>query len=77
VRLGPADDETAVTAAQIREVAGRLVAAGHWKDGDPDMIITLDAGNNSAGLAWLLADLPVVLVVRVRADRVFYRRVPS
>jgi DDE superfamily endonuclease len=77
VRLGPADDETAVTAAQIREVAGRLVVAGHWKDGDPDMIITLDAGNNSAGLAWLLADLPVVLVVRVRADRVFYRRVPS
>jgi DDE superfamily endonuclease len=77
VRLGPADDQTAVTAAQIREVTGRLVAAGHWKDGDPYMIIALDAGYNSARLAWLLADLPVVLVVRVRADRVFYRRVPS
>jgi hypothetical protein len=77
VRLGPADDATAVAAAQIREVAGRLVAAGHWKDGDPEMIITLDAGYNGSRLAWLLADLPVVLVVRVRADRVFYRRVPS
>ena len=76
VRLGPADDETVVTAAQIREVAGRLAAAGHWKDGDPDIIIALDAGYNGTRLAWLLADLPVVLVVRVRADRVFYRRVP-
>ena len=29
VRLGPADDATEVTAAQVREVVGRLIAAGH------------------------------------------------
>src|ERR1022692_1317817 len=28
VRLGPDDDETAVTAAQVRDVVGRLIAAG-------------------------------------------------
>src|SRR6516225_10238671 len=49
-RIGPDDDETVVTAAQLREVTARL--------------------------AWLLGDLPVMLVVRVRSDRVFYRPVP-
>lgn len=28
-------------------------------------------------LAWLLADLPVTLVARVRSDRVFYRPAPA
>jgi hypothetical protein len=73
VRLGPGDDETEVTAAQLREVVGRLIAAGHWKDGDPPVIIALDAGYHPSRLAHLLAGLPVVLVARVRADRVFYR----
>ena len=27
----------AVTAAQIREVTERIIAAGHWRDGDPDI----------------------------------------
>jgi DDE superfamily endonuclease len=30
VRLGPDDDEIAVTAAQVRDVIARLIAAGHW-----------------------------------------------
>ena len=30
VRLGPADDATAVTAQQLRAVLGRLIAAGQW-----------------------------------------------
>jgi hypothetical protein len=72
VRLGPDDDETQVTAAQLRGTVARLAAAGHWKDGDPDIIVALDAGYSPSRLAWLLADLPVQLVVRVRADRVFY-----
>jgi DDE superfamily endonuclease len=72
VRLGPGDDETEVTATQLREVVARLAAAGRWRDGDPDIIVVLDAGYHPARLAWLLADLPVLLVVRVRADRVFY-----
>ena len=71
VRIGPHDDETEVTAAQLREVVQRLAAAGHWKDGHQDIIIALDAGYNATRLAHLLADLPVLLVVRVRADRVF------
>jgi hypothetical protein len=72
VRLGPDDDDCAVTAAQLREVVTGLAAAGHWKDGDPDIIIVMDAGYNGTRLAWLLADLPVILVARVRSDRVFY-----
>jgi DDE superfamily endonuclease len=74
VRTGPDDDETTVTAGQLREVTGRLIAAGWWKDGDPDILIALDAGYNVTRLAWLLADLPVLLVARVRSDRVFYGR---
>jgi len=59
VRLGPADDATAVTAAQIRQVAERIIAAGHWRDGDPDILVVLDAGYDLTRLAWLLRDLPV------------------
>src|SRR5205814_8752796 len=33
-RLGRADDATAVTAAQLRDVVGRLTAAGQWRPGD-------------------------------------------
>jgi len=77
VRLGPGDDDTEVTAAQLRGVVARLAAAGHWKDGDPDIIIAMDAGYNATRLAWLLAGLPVVLVARVRADRVYYRPPPA
>ena len=65
-----------MTAAQLREVFARLAAAGHWADGDPQVIIVMDAGYNVARLAWLLADLPVMLVARVRADRVSYRPAP-
>ena len=73
VRLGPGDDDTAVTAAQLREVAGRLAAAGHWRPGDPDIVVVMDAGYDVIRLAWLLADLPVVLCARLRSNRVFYR----
>ena len=51
IRLGPADDETAVTAAQVRQVVTRLVAAGHWRVGDPDMLIVFDAGYDVTRLA--------------------------
>ncbi len=40
------------------------------------MIIAMDSGYNASRLAWLLADLPVVLVVRVRSNRAFYRAPP-
>ena len=73
VRLGPDDDDTEVTAAQLREVAGRLAAAGAWREGDPDIIVVLDAGYDVIRLAWLLADLPLVLCARLRSNRVFWR----
>jgi hypothetical protein len=76
VRLGPGDDDGAVTAGQLREVFTRLAAAGHWADGDPPVLVAMDAGYNVTRLAWLLRDLPVVLVARVRSDRVYWRAAP-
>ena len=58
VRLGPDDDETAVTAAQVREVITRLIEAGHWREGDPAILVVFDAGYDVTRLAYLLADLP-------------------
>jgi hypothetical protein len=72
VRLGPGDDPTEVTAAQLREVAGRLAAAGHWHPGDPDILVVMDAGYDVTRLAWLLAGLPLVVCARLRFNRVFY-----
>ena len=76
VRLGPADDATAVTAAQVREVAERIIAAGHWRDGDPDILVVFDAGYDLTRLAWLLAGLPVEVLGRLRSDRVMYFPAP-
>jgi hypothetical protein len=70
VRLGPADDPTAVTAAQLRAVVARLRSAGHWRPGDPPIMVMLDSGYDVCRLAFVLADLPVHLVGRLRADRV-------
>src|SRR3954447_13036644 len=70
VRLGPAEDATAVTADQLRAVIGRLRAAGRWSPGDPPMLVVLDAGYDVCRLAYLRADLPIRLIGRIRADRV-------
>jgi DDE superfamily endonuclease len=76
VRLGPADDATAVTAAQLRDVVGRIIGAGHWHPDDPDILIVMDAGYDVTRLAFVLADLPVELVGRLRSDRVMLRPAP-
>jgi DDE superfamily endonuclease len=73
VRLGPADDATAVTAAQLRDVVERLVSAGHWAPGDEPVEVVMDCGYDVARLAFLLADLPVVVTGRLRSDRVMLR----
>ncbi|MFE9727315.1 NF041680 family putative transposase [Streptomyces sp. NPDC005794] len=73
VRLGPADDATLVTAAQFREVVGRLITAGHWKPGDPKILIVMDSGYDVAYLSHALAGLPLDLVGRLRSDRVMLR----
>ena len=76
IRLGPADDATEVTAAQVRQVIGRLAEAGHWQDGDPDILVVFDSGYDLTRLAWLLADLPVEIMGRLRSDRVMYFPAP-
>ena len=70
VRLGPADDATAVTATQLRDVVDRLIVAGQWQAGDPNIVIVADTGYDITRLAHVLADLPVELVGRLRSDRV-------
>ena len=76
VRLGPEDDETEVTAAQVRDVVTRLVGAGHWRQGDPAILVVFDAGYDVTRLAWLLADLPLELLGRLRSDRVMHLPAP-
>ncbi len=70
VRMRPDDEHTDLAAAQLRTVVGNLVDAGHWKDGDPDIWILGDSGYDGPRLAFLLADLPVQVLVRLRSDRV-------
>jgi hypothetical protein len=77
VRLGPADDATTVTADQLRAVVDRLITAGRWQHGDPDILIVTDAGYDVTRLAFVLADLPVEVVGRIRSDRVLRGPKPS
>jgi DDE superfamily endonuclease len=76
VRLGPDDDETAVTAAQVREVVTRLIEAGHWRAGDQPVLVVFDAGYDVTRLSFLLADLPVELLGRLHSDRVMQLPAP-
>ncbi|HVK34284.1 MAG TPA: transposase, partial [Microlunatus sp.] len=76
VRLGPDDDAAAVTAGQLRDVVTRLIAAGHWRPGDPQIEIVTDTGYDVTRLAFVLADLPVILTGRLRSDRVMLRPAP-
>ena len=76
VRLGPDDDLAAVTAAQVRGVIERITAAGHWHDGDPDIMVVFDAGYEPARLAWLLRDLPVQVLGRLGTNRVLRQAPP-
>jgi hypothetical protein len=71
-RLGPDDDATEVTATQIRELIDRLREAGQLLPGDPPALFVLDAGYDIVRLTWLLADLPIQLLGRVRANRVMH-----
>jgi hypothetical protein len=44
VWLEPGADLAAVTTAQLRDVVVRLIAAGQWKAGDPEVLVVMDAG---------------------------------
>lgn len=75
-RLTPGADVAALTASQVRDVVGRLIDAGQWNPGDPDVLIVLDAGYDLPRVAFLLKDLPVQVLGRMRSDRVLCRPAP-
>ncbi|MER5918434.1 NF041680 family putative transposase [Streptomyces sp. NPDC001982] len=72
VRLGPDDDLTEVTVAQIRDLLARLRAAGQWREGNPPVLFVFDSGYDIVRLTWLLRDEPVRLLGRIRSDRVMH-----
>jgi len=76
VRLAPGDDAATVTARQVRQVVTHLIEANHWQPGDPEIMLVADAGYDGPRLAFLLTDLPVVVLVRMRSDRVLRRCTP-
>jgi hypothetical protein len=76
VRLGPTDDTAEVTAVQVRGVIERLITAGQHTSGDPRILIVVDAGYDVPRLAFVLADLPVDVLGRLRSDRVMRLSAP-
>jgi hypothetical protein len=70
VRVRPIDDHTDLAATQLRTVVEALISAGHWRGGDPEILIIGDSGYDGPRLTFLLADLPVQVLVRMRSDRV-------
>ena len=76
-RLAPGEDAAQVTAAQVRQVVTALISAGQWRAGDPAILIVADAGYDAPRLAYLLADLPVAVLGRMRSDRVLRRAAGS
>lgn len=77
VRVGPSDDRTDLAATQLRDVVDRLITTGHWQSGDPEIWIVGDSGYDGVRLAFLLADLPVAILVRLRSDRVLRFPAPA
>jgi len=75
-RLAPGEDTAEVTAAQVRQVVTGLMTAGQWQPGDPDILIVADAGYDAPRLAYLLGDLPLAVLGRMRSDRVLRRAAP-
>ncbi|MFI5654847.1 NF041680 family putative transposase [Streptomyces anulatus] len=76
VRLEPGADVCAITVAQLRWVVEELVAAGQWQQGDPKILVVMDAGYEAPRIAHLLADLPLEVLGRMRSDRVMRRSTP-
>ena len=56
-----------MTAVQVREVVARIIEAGHWRDGDPDILVIFDVGYDLTRLAWLLRDLSAEIMGRPRS----------
>lgn len=70
-RLGPDDSDTEIAAGQLNHVLQGIIAAGHWREGDPKILVLFDAGYNIPRLAWLLSAFPVEVIGRLKSSRVF------
>jgi hypothetical protein len=76
-RVGAGGNDSVAAAVQLRRTVTGLIGAGHWRIGDADIIAVTDSLYAEAYLAHQLADLPVIVVSRVRSDRVFYAPAPD
>ncbi|GAB3662269.1 transposase [Glycomyces tarimensis] len=76
-RVGVDDHDSIVAAVQLARTVKGLIAVGRWKIGDADIAVVIDSLYAEAYLAHQLADLPVIVVSRVRSDRVFYGPAPD
>ncbi|WP_434740749.1 NF041680 family putative transposase [Micromonospora sp. SH-82] len=74
-RIGPDDDATVVTVAQIAAVVARLTAAGVLV-GRPAAVFVFDSGYDLTRITHLAGALGVQVLGRVRSDRVFYTPAP-
>ncbi len=71
-RIGQDDDPAETTALQLRAVIDRLVRTGQHRSGDAPIAIVTDSGYDVPRLAHQLRDLPVIVIGRLRSDRVLY-----
>src|SRR5262249_9214997 len=78
VRIGPDDDATVVTVAEIAAVRARLAMAGVL-GGRAATVVAFDSGYDLTRIAYLADQqgLGVQVLGRVRADRVFYTPAPD
>jgi hypothetical protein len=76
-RITPRDDVTTITATQIRDLLDRLTTTGQLRPDDPPVLIVLDSGYDIVRLTWLLADLPVRLLGRIKGNRVVHGPPPD
>ncbi len=67
IRLEPGADVAAITAVQLRCVVEGLLDAGQWREGDPEILVVLDAGYDAPRIYHLLAGLPVQVLGRLRS----------
>jgi hypothetical protein len=65
-RISPTENSTDVTASQVADLVGRLDAEG------PTPTLVFDAGYDPVALTDALSTVRANIVVRIRADRVFY-----
>ena len=71
-RVLPGSSHLDAPIEQVTTLLRDLTQGGVWHTGDPSPLVMFDSGYPGAALAHRLAGQAVQLLVRVRADRVFY-----